>query len=314
MKLIIQIPCYNEEKTLPLVLAEIPKKIEGISTIETMIIDDGSADKTIEVAEKLGINHIVKHTWNKGLWTAFRNGVYKALEEGADILINTDWDNQYPWKFIPDLVKPILDGKADVVIWDRQTAKVAHFSPLKKSLQWLWSSLVRFLSWSKVPDSVSWFRAYSRESLMELNVTTKFSYVLDTIVQSTNKGLKLDYVKITTHAPTRPSRLFKSIWQHIRKSTIDLFRVYAMHKPLRLFFALSVPFFLIWFIGIWRFLYLYYLDPIDTGRIQSLILSWTSLLLAFQLLALWIIWDLINKNKILIEQNLNLNKRNIFKK
>lgn len=314
MKLIIQIPCLNEEKTLPLVFAEFPKKIDWIDEIETMIIDDWSTDKTIEVAKKLWVNHIVKHIWNKWLWVAFKSWQEKALELWADILVNTDWDNQYPWKYIKDLVKPILEWKADIVVWDRQTSKIKHFSLVKKFFQWLGSGLVRFLSETKVQDTVSWFRAYSRESLLKINVSSRFSYVLDTIVQAWAKWIKIKSVKIETHAPTRESRLFKSIWQHMRKSLMNLFRVYAMYNPLKIFFLLSSPFFLIWLIWITRFLYFYYLNPINTWKVQSLILSWVSLTIAIQFLALWIIWDLIAKNRKLVEDNLYLTKKNYFKK
>jgi len=313
MKLIIQIPCYNEEKTLPLVFEWMPTQIDWIDTIETMIIDDGSTDRTIEVAKELWVTHIIRHVWNKWLGNWFKSWLYKALSEWADILVNTDWDNQYPSKYIPELIKPILDKKSDIVIWDRQTHKVEHFSFLKKILQWIWSALVRFLSWTKVPDSVSGFRAYSRDSLMQLNVTTRFSYVLDTIVQAWSKWIKIDYIKITTNPPTRPSRLFKNIFQHIRKSTFDLFRVFAMHRPLRVFLSLGLPFLIIWLVGISRFLYFYSINPDDTGKIQSLVLAWVSLIIAFQMFALWIIWDLINKNTKLVEDTLNLNKRDIYK-
>lgn len=314
MKLIIQIPCLNEEKTLPLVMADIPKKIDWIDIIETMIIDDWSTDKTIEVAKELWVTHIVKHIWNKWLWVAFKSGQEKALELGADILVNTDWDNQYPWKYIPDLVKPIIEWKAQIVISDRQTKKIKHFSPIKKFFQWLWSSLVRFLSWTDVPDTVSWFRAYSKESLLQLNVSSRFSYVLDTIVQAWAKRLKIESIKITTNKPTRESRLFKSIWQHMRKSLINLFRVYAMYNPLKIFFLLSSPFFLVWIVWIIRFLYFFSQDPVNTWKIQSLILSWVCLTIAVQFIALWIIWDLIAKNRKLIEDNLYYTKKNYFEK
>ncbi len=314
MKLIVQIPCLNEEKTLPLVLAEIPKKIDWISVIETMIIDDWSSDKTIEIAKKLGVNHIVKHIWNKWLWVAFKSGQEKALELWADILVNTDWDNQYPWIYIADLVKPIIDWKAQIVISDRQTKKIKHFSAIKKFFQWLWSLLVRFLSWTKVPDTVSWFRAYSKEALLELNVSSRFSYVLDTIVQAWAKWLKIESIKINTNPPTRPSRLFKSIWQHMIKSLGNLFRVYSMYNPLKIFSILASPFLIIWIIWIIRFLYFYYLNPVNTWKIQSLLLSWVFLIIAIQFLALWIIWDLIAKNRKLIEDNLYYTKKNYFEK
>lgn len=314
MKLIIQIPCLNEEKTLPLVLAEIPKKIDWIDIIETMIIDDWSTDKTIEVAKKLWVNHIVKHIGNKWLWVAFKSGQEKALELGADILVNTDWDNQYPWIYIADLVKPIIKWNAQIVISDRQTKKIKHFSVIKKIFQRLGSSLVRFLSWTKVPDTVSWFRAYSREALMQLNVSSRFSYVLDTIVQAWAKWLKTETIKIHTNPPTRPSRLFKSIWQHMRKSLGNLFRVYTMYNPLKIFSILASPFLIIWLFWIIRFLYYFYLNPVNTWKVQSLLLSWVFLIIAIQFLALWVIWDLIAKNRKLIEDNLYYTKKNYFKK
>ncbi|MFA5916946.1 MAG: glycosyltransferase family 2 protein [Candidatus Gracilibacteria bacterium] len=314
MKLIIQIPCLNEEKTLPLVLAEIPKKIDGIDIIETMIIDDGSTDNTIEVAKKLGVNHIVKHIGNKGLGVAFKSGQEKALELGADILVNTDGDNQYPGVYIADLVKPILEGKAQIVIGDRQTNKINHFSLVKKIFQYLGSGLVRFLSETKVSDTVSGFRAYSRESLLQLNVSSRFSYVLDTIVQAGAKGLKIESIKITTNAPTRKSRLFKSIWQHMRKSLINLFRVYSMYNPIKIFSLFAAPFLIVGIIGITRFLYFYYLNPINTGKVQSLILSGVFLMIAIQFFALGIIGDLISKNRKLAEDNLYFTKNMYYKK
>lgn len=314
MKLIIQIPCYNEEKTLPLVLKEIPKNISWISIIETMIIDDWSNDKTIEVAKELWVNHIIKHIWNKWLWVAFKSWIEKALLEWVDILVNTDWDNQYPWKYINELVKPIIEKKSDIVIWDRQTSKIKHFSLIKKFFQWFWSLLVRFLSQTKVPDSVSGFRAYSRESLLQLNITSRFSYVIDTIVQAWTKWLKIDFIKIDTNPPTRPSRLFKSIFQHIKKSSFDLVRIYTMYHPMKTFFSLGFPFFFLGILGILRFLYFYYIDPVDTGKTQSLVLSWVFLIIAIQFFALWIIWDLISKNRKLLEDNLYFTKKQFFDK
>lgn len=312
MKLIIQIPCLNEEKTLPSVMAEIPKKIEWIDTIETMIIDDGSTDKTIEIAKKLWVNHIVKHIGNKWLWVAFKSWQEEALKLWVDILVNTDWDNQYPGRYITDLVKPIIEWKAEIVIWDRQTKKIEHFSPTKKLFQWLWSSLVRFLSWTKVQDTVSWFRAYSRESLLQLNVSSRFSYVLDTIVQAGAKWLKIESVKITTNKPTRESRLFKSMWQHMRKSFINLFRVYSMYNPIKIFSLFAFPFLVVWVAWISRFLYFYYLNPVNTWKVQSLVLSGVFLMIAIQFLALWVIWDLISKNRRLAEDNLYYAKKKYY--
>lgn len=314
MKLIIQIPCYNEEKTLWKVLSEIPQTIDGISKIETMIIDDGSSDNTLEIAKKHKVNYIVQHRGNKWLWNAFRSWVHKALENDVDILVNTDGDNQYPGKYIWELVKPIIEWKADIVMWDRQTSTISHFSPTKKFFQWLGSLLVRVLSGTKVPDSVSWFRAYSQEALYRLNVTSDFSYAVDTLVQAGSKQIKIDHIKITTNKPTRKSRLFSSIWQHMYKTFSILLRVYAMYHPLKLFFTLGWVFFLIGFLGIIRFLYYYFTIDGNTGRVQSLILSGSFLTIATIFFSLWIIGDLIAKNRKLIEDNLYLTKKMYYNK
>jgi len=275
MKLIIQVPCYNEEWTLASVLSELPKKIDGIDTIETMIIDDGSSDKTIQIANDHKVDYIVKHVWNKGLGNAFKSWIEKALREWADIVVNTDGDNQYPGKYIPDLVTPIVNGESDFVMGNRQTKNIKHFSPLKKFFQWLWSFLVRLLSGTKVPDSVSWFRAYSREALLRINVTSDFSYAVDTLVQAGSKRIKISYIPMTTNRPTRPSRLFK-----------------------------NMVFFAIWLLWIIRFIYFYITIDWDTGKVQSLMLSSAFLVIATIFFALWIIWDLIAKNRRLIEDNL----------
>jgi len=312
MKLIIQIPCFNEEKTLKSVLEEIPKKIEWISEIETMIIDDWSSDETIKVARENWVDHIIKHIGNKWLWNAFKSWVHKALIENADILVNTDWDNQYPWKYISDLVKPIVEWNADIVMGNRQTSKIKHFSPIKKFFQWLWSFLVRILSWTKVPDSVSWFRAYSKESLLKLNVTSDFSYAVDTLIQAWNKKLKIVDVNITTNKPTRPSRLFKNILDHMNKTFQIMIRVYAMYNPMRIFFALATPFFLVWSLLLIRFIYFYLTVEWNTWKIQSLVIAWVFLIISIQFFALWIIGDLIAKNRKLIEDNLYISKKQYY--
>lgn len=314
MKLIIQVPCFNEEKTLLSVLEELPTKIDGIDEIETMIIDDGSSDKTIEVATQFWVDYIVKHVWNKWLWNSFKSWVHKALLEWADILVNTDWDNQYPGKYIPDLVKPILEWNADFVMWNRQTSKINHFWILKKFFQWLWSAMVRFLSWTKIPDSVSWFRAYSKEALLKLNVTSDFSYAVDTLIQAGSKRIKIVDVDITTNRPTRPSRLFKNMWHHMSKTTQIMLRVYAMYNPMRIFFALWTPFLILGLIWLTRFMYFYVINPIETWKIQSLIISGVFLMIAIQFYALGIIWDLIAKNRKLIEDDLYLTKKQYYEK
>jgi len=314
MKLIIQIPCYNEEKTLLSVLKELPTTIKGIDEIETMIIDDWSSDKTIDIANTFGIDYIVKHIWNKWLGNTFKSWVHKALLEWADIVVNTDGDNQYPWKYIKKLTKPIIQWEADIVMWNRQTSKIKHFSQIKKFFQWFGSSIVRLLSWTKVPDSVSWFRAYSREALLKLNVTSDFSYAIDILMQAWSKKLKISDIIITTNKPTRPSRLFKSIWHHMYKTSQILFRVYAMYNPIRLFFTIGTLFFIIWSIWIIRFLYFYVTIEGNTWKIQSLVLSWVFLIIAIQSFSLWIIWDLIAKNRKLIEDDLYLTKKQYYEK
>jgi len=311
MKLIVQIPCFNEEETLPQVLSEIPREIPGIDIIETQIIDDGSTDNTVQVAKNHRVDHIIQYIGNKGLWTAFKHGQENALKHGADILVNTDGDNQYPWEYISELVQAIVHKKADIVIWDRQTKLIQHFSPVKKLLQWLWSSLVRRLSGTNVGDSVSWFRAYSRESLLRLNIVSRFSYCLDTIIQAGKKWLVITDIKMTTNPPTRKSRLFKNIWQHIKKSTADMLRVYTMYEPLKVFVIMSLPFILIGVIGIIRFLIAYFWWE-WWGMIQSLILSGISMTIGIQLFAMGIMGDLIAKSRVIKEDILYNQKKNLY--
>lgn len=314
MKLIIQIPCKNEEENLPKVIAELPKKIDGIDIIEYQVIDDGSTDSTYEVAKKAGVHHIIKFHKNRGLGFWFKAWVENALELWADILVNTDADNQYPSKYIKDLVKPIVEGKADIVIGNRKPTEVNHFKWYKKYLQWLWNQVLSFVVNEKLPDSVSGFRAYSRESLYELNVTTKFSYVIDTIIQAYKKWLKIEWVDITTNLPTRPSRLFKNIFEHIKKSTVSIFKVYMMYEPLKVFLMLGFPFLLIGIIGITRFLYIHFFVNATAGLLQSLIISWALISIGISLFSLGIIGDLIAKNRFLIEENLKMTKKIKYEK
>ncbi len=314
MKLIIQIPCYNEQETLWDVLSEIPKKIKGIDIIETQIIDDGSSDDTLKVAKKHKVTHIIRHKQNSGLWISFNSWVKNALAQDADILVNTDWDNQYPSKYISDLVQPIIKKQAEIVIWDRQTKNIAHFSLIKKFFQWLWSSIVRLASGTDIPDSVSWFRAYSRESLFKLNVTSKFSYAVDTLIQAGKKDISVTHIKINTNPPTRPSRLFKNMFHHMFKTSQIIFRIYTMYNPLKIFSRLWALFAIVWSLWIVRFLYFFYLNPENTGKVQSLIISGVLIVAAIQFFALGILWDLIAKNRQLIEDNLYLNKKKHYNK
>ncbi len=301
--LLIQIPCYNEAETLPLVLSDIPRSMAGIEKIEIQIIDDGSTDQTVEVARAHGVHHVLTNIGNKGLGQAFQRGVDHAIKLGADILVNTDGDNQYPSQSIPILINPILERQAEIVIGDRRTSHVKHFSWTKKFFQWLGTRVTRLLSGDKtISDAVSGFRAYSKTAMLELNVTTDFSYVLDTTIQSSNKKLKMASVPITTNPPTRPSRLFSNMWQHIRKSTVDLLRTFAFYKPLRVFFGFGSILFLLGCIPIIRFLYAFFFIDGGDGKIQSLIIGSILLSVSFNCFALGIIGDLMSRNRQLMER------------
>lgn len=313
VKLVIQIPCYNEEKTLPLVLKELPKKIEGIDKIEVQIIDDGSKDKTIEIAQEFGVTRIIRHKRNLGLGTSFKDGVEAALSAGADILINTDGDNQYPSRYIPALIQPILEGKADMVIGNRKPWKVKHFSPFKRALQWFGNGLVRRIAGSDVPDTVSGFRAYNKESMLKLNVTTKFSYVLDTIVQATNKGLTITSIPMETNAPTRKSRLFKNIFQHMRKSGTNVIRCFIVYKPFQTFTIAAGLFAIPAIILLLRFLINYFMHT-GAGLVQSLIISAILFFFSGLMITLGVIAGLLGTNRRLIEESIYLKKKEMYGK
>lgn len=301
MKLIVQVPCYNEEETLPLVINSIPKGIPGIAEIETLIIDDGSKDKTIEVAQKLGVNHIIRHKQNRGLARAFETGIEACLQLGADIIVNTDGDNQYPQEQIDELVRPILDGEAEIVIADRQTDKIAHFSPLKKLLQNWGSLVVRFASDSNIPDAVSGFRAYSREAAMQMNIVTNFSYVIETIVQASKKRIPMTSVPVKTNPKTRESRLFKGIWQHVKKSSATLVRVYAVYEPFRTFLTIGTILMAGGIVLGGRYVY-FVIQGSAGGHIQSLILAAILLIIGFQTATLGLLADLVGINRKLLEK------------
>jgi len=312
VKLVIQIPCFNEEKTLQLVLNELPKKIKGISKIEYQIIDDGSTDNTVNIAKKNNC-HIISYIGNKGLGTAFKVGIDAALSRGADIVVNTDGDNQYPSKYIEKLVQPILDGKADIVIGDRQVSKIPHFSILKKILHKFGSITIRKLSNTNVQDSVSGFRAYSKEALLQLNITSKFSYCLDTIIQAGKKNLKIVNINITTNPPTRKSRLYKNLFYYMKNSSSNLLRVYIMYEPFKTFIYLSIPFFILGSSLFLRFTYYYFISS-SVGLIQSLILGAVFIITGVILFCIGIIADLLATNRKLIEEGLYLQKKNIYAK
>ncbi len=309
MKLFIQIPCKNEEEFLPVVLRELPTTLPGIECIEIVVIDDGSSDRTVAVAKEHGVHHILSFPANRWLGTAFRLGVEYALAHGADILINTDADNQYPAVYMKDLIQPILEHRADMVIGDRTPWKVAHFSRYKKLLQRLGNKIMTLFTGVVIPDAVSGFRAYSRESLEILNVTVRFSYVIDTILQAYKKWLAIARVPIHTNPPTRPSRLFSNIWVHIKKSAASIVRVYTMYEPFHIFMLASLPFLIVGSWGVLRFLWYYFMTDSGSWRIQSLIISWILITIGFNLVSLGIVGDVVARNRILIEENLRLMKR-----
>lgn len=312
MKLIVQIPCLNEEQTLPAVLASIPRQIPGIDEIDILVIDDGCTDRTVAVARENGVTHFVHHARNQGLGRSFRDGVMRSLELGADIVVNTDGDNQYPQERIPDLVRPIVERRADLVIADRQTHLIEHFSPAKKLLQRVGSAVVNRAAGTDLPDAASGFRAYSRESLMVLNTITRFSYCMETIIQAGNKRLKIDSIPITTNARSRESRLFRSTPEHVAKSTAAIVRSFMMYKPYVLFAWVTALLGLLGMIPFVRYAVLWTRDRED-GHLQSLLVGAVLLILAFMSLMLGVISDLIRANRVLIEDNLEHTKRTRFK-
>tara|TARA_B100000315_G_scaffold184167_1_gene173172 strand:- start:24710 stop:25657 length:948 start_codon:yes stop_codon:yes gene_type:complete len=309
MKLIVQIPCLNEEKTLPLVIENIPKKIDGIDKLEILVVDDGSRDKTSEVAKELGIDHIVQLSYNRGLAHAFMVGLDTALGLGADIIVNTDGDNQYNSCDIPKLIKPILENKAEIVIGDREVEKIKHFSTTKIFLQKLGSWVVRQLSGTNIPDVTSGFRAYSKEAALQTNVVSKFSYTLETIIIAGNKNIPITHVAIRTNKKLRESRLFKSTWGYLRKSMVTILRIYAMYRPLKVFTYIGGTSFALGFILGCRYLY-FFLIASTAGHVQSLILSAILIIVGFQIVLIGLAADLISINREYIENSLYRIKKN----
>lgn len=287
MKLIIQIPCYNEAETLPLALAGLPRAIPGIDCIETLVIDDGSDDDTAEVARRCGADHVIRHPRNLGLARAFQTGIDACLRLGADVIVHTDADNQYPGRYVPDLVAPVVAGRADMVIGNRQVQSIPHFSPLKKRLLALGSWMVRNVSGADVPDAVSGFRAYSREAALHFTILTRYSYTLETIIQAGKLNLGIESVPVTTNPPTRPSRLQRNMWHFVKAQAATILRLYAFYEPLRTFSYIAAPFLLAG-LALWvRFFINYFSGESGVGRfIQSLTLG-TGLLLVGTLIVLF---------------------------
>ncbi|MCB9834693.1 glycosyltransferase family 2 protein [Candidatus Nomurabacteria bacterium] len=303
MKLFVQIPCLNEEKTLGLVLESIPKKISGIDQIEILVIDDGSSDQTIQIAKDHGVRHFVKHQRNMGLARSFHDGVNYALKHGADIVVNTDGDNQYPQAMIGELVKPIIDQRAEIVIGDRQTAEISHFSGFKKIMQRFGSWVVNQAAQTDLPDAASGFRAYSRYSLYRINIITEFSYCMETIIQAGNKRLKIVSIPISTNPKTRESRLFNSIWQHMFKSGSAIVRSYIMFHSKKVFGGLAIIFLILGGIPFIRY-GLFAIQGEGSGHLQSLVFGSTMLVGSLLSISLLIIADMLQTNRTLLEDQL----------
>jgi glycosyltransferase involved in cell wall biosynthesis len=308
VKVVVQVPCLNEEATLGAVLDSIPRTIPGVDMIEVVIIDDGSTDATVEVARKHGVKHVVRHTRNMGLARSFRDGVEYALSIGADIVVNTDGDNQYPQGSISDLVQPIIRGEADIVVGDRQTATIAHFSRFKKAMQRLGSWVVNRAAGTHLPDAASGFRAYSRESLYRINIVTAFSYCMETIIQAGNKRLAITSIPVVTNPKTRESRLFSNVFEHMVKSGQAILRSYIMYRPWTVFAWMTGVFAVLGLTPFVRFAILR-LAGDEGNHLQSLILGGALLVAALLALALGILSDLLRTNRILHEETLERMKR-----
>ncbi len=304
MKLFIQIPCLNEENTLPLVLESIPTQIDGIDEIEILIIDDGSTDKTIEVAQSFGVTHFVRHARNMGLARSFRDGIDYALLHGADIVVNTDGDNQYPQAMIAELVQPILRGDAEIVIGDRQTSTIQHFSAFKRMMQRFGSWVVGRAAGLDLPDAASGFRAYSKYSLIRLNVVTRFSYCMETIIQAGYKRLAITSIPITTNAKTRESRLFKNIWEHMFQSGSAIVRAYIMYRPTVVFAWLAGILAVAGLVPLVRYLVLVAGNTAG-DHIQSILLGVLLLIGALMAGVIGVIADLTRINRTLNEETLD---------
>ena len=302
MKLIIQIPCLDEEATLPATIAELPRRIEGIDSIELLVVDDGSTDRTVEVARENGVEHIVRLTNNKGLAAAFQAGLDACLKLGADIVVNTDADNQYRGSDVPRLVAPLLAGEADMVVGDRRVAEIDHFSQSKKSLQRLGSWVVRRLSGTAVTDTTSGFRAYNREAALGLLVVDNFTYTLESVIQAGKMLVAVDQVEVETNPRTRDSRLFASTGAYVRRNALSILRIYVRYEPLRVFATAALVVALLALTAWMPFLLDWIVNGDSTGHVQSLILGAVLFIVAVQLLALGVIGDLLAGQRVMAQR------------
>jgi glycosyltransferase involved in cell wall biosynthesis len=301
MKLIIQIPCKDEADQLPATIADLPRELPGFETIELLVIDDGSTDDTIAVAREHGVQHIVRLTNNKGLASAFQAGMDAALKLGADVVVNTDADNQYRGSDIAKLVAPIVAGQADMVIGDRDVVSIDHFSPLKKRLQRLGSVIVRAASSTAVPDTTSGFRAYNREAALQILIVSRFTYTLESIIQSGKQLVAIDHVPVGTNPKTRESRLFPSMWSYVRRNAISIFRIYAQYEPLRVFLTAAAVL-LLAAAAVWIRFIVAYADGKGSGHVQSLILGAVLFNAGVVVAALGVIGDLLSAQRTMIQR------------
>lgn len=300
MRLIVQIPCLNEAKTLPQTIRDIPRDIPGVDEVELLVIDDGSSDGTSEVAHRLGVEHVIRFTNHKGLAQAFYAGIDAALKLGADIIVSTDADNQYRGEDIARLIQPILDGSADMVIGDRQVHSLEHVSRTRRQLQRVGSALVRQASDTGIPDATSGFRAYNRQAALQLTIFTEFSYTLETLIQAGRKQIAVTSVPVGTNPPLRPSRLFANTWEYVWRSGITVIRIYAMYKPLRFFGTVGLAFFLAGAALLARFLY-FFATGQGEGHLQSVVIGGTCLVIAIQAWFAGVVADLLAKNRRITE-------------
>jgi glycosyltransferase involved in cell wall biosynthesis len=301
MKLVIQIPCLDEAQTLPATLAALPREVEGFDEVELLVVDDGSSDGTARVARENGVRQVVRFAGNRGLARAFTAGLDASLRLGADVIVNTDADNQYDAGCIPELVRPILEGRAEMVVGDRRVDSVEDFSAAKKSLQRFGSWVVRRASDLDVPDATSGFRALSREAALALTVTSDFTYTLETLIQAGASRLAVEAVPVRTNPKTRESRLFGGTWSYVRRSMGTIVRIYTMYHPLRTFLVLALLFLLGGLVAGGRFLYFFFTTEGPTGHTQSLILAAILVLAAFQIALFGMIADLVGANRKLLE-------------